>query len=226
MQWQQLIVFIVPLVTAWIAFRSSGSRRWVAVVGTFASAGHYALGLLPETARIVPPAMSLVLFAIGLVAILILSAGTLHHPSQWLAVGVGALAVAIFFAALAFSATGDLEFLPLELSGALLTGGVAVIMGVPKLIDVYLKARKRPSGGGEKSWHPSQWAAVGIGAMAIVGAVILFATPRFRWLIDKDTFLVVCFAGLLTIAIVPRLIGYALKTRAARGGEAPAARET
>jgi hypothetical protein len=139
------LILLVPLVTAWITFRSTGARRWLAVVATLASVGYYALMPAPGDARINHPAIGLALFGIGLVAILILAAGRLQYPSQWLAVGAGALAVATFFITFALYMVNDTQLLPLEVSAALLTVGVAVILGVPKIIDAVLKTREERS---------------------------------------------------------------------------------
>ena len=208
MGWQQLVVFLVPLITAWIALRSTGSRRWVAVIATVAAAGAFTPAV-SEAARIVHPAAGLILPAIGFVAILTLAAGSLRHWSQWLAVGLGALSVGSFFVAFAL----NLQFLPPEALGALLSAGVAVMLGVPGIIDAVLKARERRSQGGGESWHPSQWAAAGVGALTIAAAVALYAIPGTRWLVNRDVLLAVCFVGLLVSVLVPRFIGQVVKTK-------------
>jgi hypothetical protein len=39
MKWEMLILAVIPLITAWIAYRRSGSERLIAVVATLASTG-------------------------------------------------------------------------------------------------------------------------------------------------------------------------------------------
>ena len=166
MTWQTLVPFVIPVATAFVAFRRTGIQRLIAIVATLAALGCYTLPLLTETIKARVPGIddfalstaTMVLFAIGLICIMVLMAGDLKHRSQWLAVGIGAVLIVAFFASLWFVIAGlDCQFSQINLalqrsnapapgycgsSSFLVAGGSAalVIMGLSAALFPLAKA--------------------------------------------------------------------------------------
>jgi hypothetical protein len=221
MKWEMLILAVIPLITAWIAYRRSGSERLIAVVATLASTGLVWISLFPESIRaFVHEAIVMAVVATALIAILTVAAGKLQHTSQWVAVSVGAAAIAAFFIGLYLSlinvdralASKSTIPLPMDALAALLPLGCSIILGVPRIIGEFLKRRQERLRGERPRWRPSQWSAVGVGALIVAIALIL--TFHRKLAEGVSAFLLV--TGLFTIVLVPQLIGFLFKMRETR----------
>jgi hypothetical protein len=257
MSWQMLVPFVIPLITAVIAYRRTGIQRLIAIVATVAATGHYALALL-DAGRFADPrlsgaglptyallpswtgfdrsilsAVSLSLFAIGFVAILMLMAGKLRHPVQWLAVGIGTLLIATFFVSFwlaigsakcqlnlallhsksfaALNDCGSAALLIVGISGALLPLAKLLIVDASGAVNDFLKARAELTkpGAARRRWHPAQWLAVGAGAFLFGGVLILV----YLHAIAEDPAVMLMTSGVLIGALGPRLVGWLQKRR-------------
>jgi hypothetical protein len=239
MTWQMLVPFAIPLATAFVAFRRTGIERLLAIVATLAATGHYAIPLLtgshlalwPGLDEFILSTVSLSLFAVGLVAIMMLMAGRLWHPAQWLAVGIGVFSIATFFAHLwlllasvscqqlnlglllsktpAAHECTSAGFLSMSAAAILLPFAGLMIMGVPKAVDAILKAQAERArlGAARRRWHPAQWLAIAVGALLFTAVLVLVYLDA----IAKDPAVVAMTVGLLIGALGPRLVGWFLK---------------